>query len=107
MRITIIPDNEDDMHAWAAQGESLLQNIEKDITKPDLQVNFRLKESEFGAGASWPSIILEVVEIGGFVLIGVPALHKKVRETLSEWKEIKKNLEKFFEQKEEYFNKIH
>ena len=33
MRITIIPDNEDDMHAWAAQGESLLQNIEKDITK--------------------------------------------------------------------------
>jgi len=94
MRITIIPDNEDDMHSWEDQAE-LLQNIEKDITQPDLQVNFRLKESEFGAGASWPSIILEVLEIGGFVLIGVPALHKKVRETLSEWKEIKKNLDKF------------
>ena len=95
MRVTIIPDNEDDMHSWEDQGALLLENIKKDISQPDLQVEFRLKESEFGAGASWPSIILEVVEIGGFVLIGVPAIHKKVRETLSEWKEIKKSLDKF------------
>lgn len=95
MRITIIPDNEDDMHAWEEQGALLLENIEKDISHSDPHVEFRLKKSEFGAGASWPSIVLEVVEIGGLVLIGVPALHKKVRETLSEWNEIKRNIEKF------------
>lgn len=95
MRITIIPENEDDMHLWEAQGALLLENIKKEISPPDLHLEVRLQESEFGAGASWPSIILEIAEIGGLVLIGVPALHKKVRETLSEWKEIKKNLDKF------------
>ena len=93
MRITIIPENEDDMHSWEEQGSLLLENISKDISESALHVEFRLQDSEFGAGASWPSIILEVVEIGGLVLIGVPALHKKVRETLSEWKEIKKNVD--------------
>jgi hypothetical protein len=95
MRITIVPDNEDEMHTWEEQGPLLLDNIKRDIAPSAQYVKFRLEESEFGIGASWPSIILEIVEIGGLVFIGIPALHKKVRETLSEWKEINKNIDKF------------
>lgn len=95
MKIVILPKNEDEMHLWESKGQTVLSELNSEINSfHDVPTKRKLKESEYGAGASWPSIILEIIEISGIILIGIPALHKKIRETLSEWKEIKANVDK-------------
>ena len=57
MRLVIIPQSEDEMHDWEAKGESLLPEVQEEISAfNSSQLKFSLRDSEFGIGASWPSI---------------------------------------------------
>ncbi|MDY6970666.1 MAG: hypothetical protein SVR08_18730 [Spirochaetota bacterium] len=97
MRIVRVPTNEKEMHFWEEKGSEFIHNeLSNQISEIDSSIKLSIKESDIGIGASWPSIIIDILEIGGLVFVGAPVIHKKVRETLSEWAKIKGHFDKLF-----------
>lgn len=58
-------------------------------------LQFKLNETDHGIGADLPTITLELIGTATGLFFGIPALHKKIRETISEWKKIKDEISKF------------
>ena len=81
---------------WDEQTPLHCERVSKGITdhfSNDLQ--FNLHETDHGIGADWPTITLELIGTATGLFFGIPALHKKFREAISEWKQIKNKLVKF------------
>ncbi len=79
---------------WPEQAVSAMQKITEDfLSYPDGKVDFSLCEGDHGIGFDMPVLILEVLGIGTTLFFGIPALHKKIRESIQEWKKIADNIE--------------
>ena len=57
-------------------------------------VEYQIRRTNHGLGADWPTITLALLSVAGTLFFAIPAAHKKVRESLEEWKKIKENLER-------------
>jgi hypothetical protein len=60
------------------------------------KIEYNILETDHGIGADFPTITLEIIKIAGLILLGIPELHKNIRESFSEWKTIKQEVEKLF-----------
>ena len=94
MRILVAPKDEAEYHTWG-DITSPAAVIRKQCQLYKSELYLEAFDGNIGAGADYPVVILRILEIGGLILLGVPAMHKKIRETLSEWCKIKKNIDKF------------
>lgn len=56
---------------------------------------FNLHETDHGIGADWPTITLELIGTATGLFFTIPAIHKKIREAISEWKQIENEISKF------------
>jgi len=72
--------------------DRILSDIDKQFSK-DFKV--KLKETDHGIGADWPTITLELIGTATGLFFGIPVLHKKFRETLAEWRIILNEIGKF------------
>ncbi|MCH8126733.1 hypothetical protein IIC38_12320 [candidate division KSB1 bacterium] len=70
---------------------------EKLLSYPNGEINIKFYETDHGIGASFPTILLEIIGIASTLFFGIPTLHKKIRESLVEWKKIKEESDKFVE----------
>ena len=57
----------------------------------DEKLDFAVKQTNHGVGYD---AITATVAVTGFLLFGIPAAHKKIRESLAEWKLIYNNVQK-------------
>lgn len=76
---------------WEQMKQELAEYMDK---FPEGKIEYALKETDHGIGADWPTVLIEIVEYAGMAFFVIPALHKKLRETLSEWKIIMQKIEK-------------
>ena len=60
-------------------------------------IDYSLNVCNFGGGADFPAVAIELVSMAGVAFIAIPAAHKKVRETLEEWKLISENTKKLID----------
>ncbi|TYO99842.1 hypothetical protein EDC39_1012 [Geothermobacter ehrlichii] len=60
-------------------------------------VDYSIQETNFGVGADWPTIALDVATIAGVGFFAVPEAHKRVREALEEWQLISANIKKLID----------
>jgi len=80
---------------WPEQTPIIIKEVAEHLSNyPEGKIEYKTKETDHGIGADWPTITFEIISIAGLVFFGIPALHKKIRETLSEWKKIKQNFDK-------------
>jgi len=80
---------------WPEQATKARQQIAEDLLSyPDGKVDFSLREGDHGIGFDMPVLVLEVLGIGTTLFFGIPALHKKIRETIQEWKKIRDSIER-------------
>ncbi|MDA2933460.1 hypothetical protein MYX82_03865 [Acidobacteria bacterium AH-259-D05] len=79
---------------WQEQTPMVKQRLETKLdSHPEGPIEYVLKETDHGIGADWPTITIEFLKWGG-LLFSIPAAHRLIRETIQEWKEIKKTLDK-------------
>lgn len=57
-------------------------------------IDYSLNECNFGGGADFPTMVIELASVAGVAFIAIPEAHKKVREALEEWKLINENTKK-------------
>jgi hypothetical protein len=72
---------------------------------PDGTIDFRLTETDHGIGAGWETITLEILSIATTIFFGLPALHKKIKDSIAGWKNIKKDVDSlvsWLKKKKEY-----
>lgn len=55
---------------------------------PEGEVAYAVREGDHGIGAGEPRIILEILGVASLVFFGIPAAHKKIRETIEEWRRV-------------------
>jgi hypothetical protein len=80
---------------WPEQAVDATRKItEVLLSYPDGKVDFSISEGDHGIGADMPVLVLEILGIGTTLFFGIPALHKKIRETIQEWKKIVCNVER-------------
>jgi len=96
MHILVAPKNEAEYHIWNDLS-SPAAVIREQCQVYEPEVTIEVSDGDIGGGADYPVVILRILEIGGFILLVIPAVHKKIRETIGEWRKIKENLDKFIE----------
>lgn len=81
---------------WPEQTPIIINELKELISNySEGQVEYTIEETDHGISADFPTVFLEIIKIGGWLLFAIPALHKKIRETISEWKEVKKAINNF------------
>ena len=81
---------------WEEQTPLHHERISKAITDHfSNHLQFKLHETDHGIGADWPTLTLELIGTATGLFFGIPALHKKIREAISEWRQIKNEISKF------------
>lgn len=81
---------------WPEQTPAIEAELTKRLRDWDAgTVEYRIRRTNHGLGADWPTITLSVLSIAGTLFFTIPAAHKKVREALEEWKKVRANIEKF------------
>jgi hypothetical protein len=71
---------------WPEQTPIIMEKLENTLGSYDEKVQFQFLEKDIGLGASWPVIAIEISVIAGTAFFAIPAAHKKIRESLQEWK---------------------
>lgn len=86
MEIVLNPGYKDpaDGLDWNEQTPLIKNEIDKYLSTSKKQLNYKLVESNHGRGADWLTITLVLFN----VFFAIPAFHKKLQETLPEWKKI-------------------
>ena len=82
---------------WPEQTPEIIKRLDTTLDSYDERVQFQLSEENIGSGADWPVIAINIAAIAGTAFFAIPASHKKIRESLEEWKLIGKNFLKLFE----------
>ena len=79
---------------WHEQTPEIKARIGVILENFDESTDYTIQEEVFGAGADWPTIVINVATVAGLGLIALPEAHKRVREALEEWKIIGNNFRK-------------
>jgi len=66
---------------WDQQTPVIKKEIEGLLDKYSKKLNYKLSETDHGKGADWPTITLVI-----YLFFTIPKFHKKIRETIAEWK---------------------
>ena len=82
---------------WPEQTSIIIEKLESILGSYDEKVQFQLLEKGIGVGADWPVIAIKISAITGTAFFAIPAAHKKIRESLEEWKIIGKNFLKLID----------
>ena len=90
------PEDENEPH-------NTIERLKASIgTYPYGAVEYRVKETDHGVGADFPTVTVDVLVLGAAtikavsVFLDVPAARKRVRDALSGWKDIKSDVDRFF-----------
>ena len=81
-----------DMEAedWDSARDAALSSLARDLAAYDGgTVEYRTSEENRGLGADWVVVVLTVLSVAGSGFFAVPAAHKRVRESLEEWRRIR------------------
>jgi len=79
---------------WSEQTMIIKQRLKTNLDSyPEQPLEYALRETDHGVGADWPTITIELLKWSA-LFFSIPATHKLIRETVQEWKEIKKTLDK-------------
>lgn len=74
---------------WDRQAAQASAEVSRTLRSyPDDTLEFLIREGNHGIGADAPVLILEILGIASLAFFGIPAFHKKIRETIEEWKRI-------------------
>ena len=79
---------------WHEQTPEIEKQIDGILETYPEQVDYSIHETNFGGGADWPTIALNVATIAGVGFFAIPEAHKQVREALEEWQLIGANIQK-------------
>lgn len=80
---------------WPEQTPAIIKRVNELLRRyPGGPLEFQVKESNHGRGADWPTITVSLITVAGVLLFGIPAAHKKLRETIEEWRKIKQNVDR-------------
>jgi hypothetical protein len=80
---------------WPEQVPQALAELKEAATScPAGEVSYRSEETDHGLGLDWPTLTVDVLKVGALVVFGIPILHKKVRDTVAGWREIKATVDK-------------
>lgn len=72
---------------WDEQEPQIIECIRKSVeTFPGGGVEYEIEELDIGTGADWPMILLTVLSLAGGGFFGIPSVHKKIRESIAEWR---------------------
>ena len=83
---------------WIEQTPQIFESIVERLSAyPNGPVEYLAHETDHGIGADWPTIVIEIVKWGAGLAFSVPATHKLIRTTISEWKVILANLRKLLQ----------
>lgn len=82
---------------WDEQTSEIETRITGIIEEFPESVHYSIQETNFGVGADWPTIALNVVTIAGVGFIALPEAHKRVREALEEWQLMGANVRKLMD----------
>lgn len=55
-------------------------------------IEYRVRETNHGRGADLVTVTVSLISLAGTAFFAIPALHKKVRETIEEWKKIREEI---------------
>ncbi|MBY0270659.1 MAG: hypothetical protein K2X06_12370 [Burkholderiales bacterium] len=81
---------------WPEQTPQILEGLKSRIESWDgAKVEYRIRETNHGLGADWPTITLQILSLSATAFFVIPAAHKKIRESIEEWRKIKANVERF------------
>lgn len=64
-------------------------------TYSDGPVEYEITQTDHGIGASWETVTLEILSLAATGFFGIPALHKKIKDSIAGWKNIKKDVDSF------------
>lgn len=64
-------------------------------TYSDGPVEYEITETDHGIGTSWETVTLEILSLATTGFFGIPALHKKIKDSIAGWKNIKKDVDSF------------
>ena len=67
---------------WDEQTPIIKNQIHKHFSEYEKDIEYKIIETNHGKGADWPTIALVLMN----VFFVIPACHKKIRESISEWK---------------------
>ncbi len=78
--------------ASGGPSELAVSRVRSELDKyPDAPLTHEVTNSDHGIGASWQTVVIELTG----VFFGIPAFHKKFKDTVAGWKDIKKDFDKF------------
>lgn len=83
-----------DWHEQTPEIENRITGIMDEFAE---SVDYSIQEVNFGVGADWPTIAVNVATIAGVGFIALPEAHNRVREALEEWQLIGANITKLIE----------
>lgn len=73
---------------WDEQTPIIKNQIQKRFSEYEKDIEYKIIETNHGKGADWATIALVLMN----VFFVIPASHKKIRESISEWKLIYNNI---------------
>ena len=73
---------------WVEQTPIIKNQIQNHFSEYGEKIEYEIIETDHGKGADWPTIALVLIN----VLFVIPTCHKKIRESISEWKLIYYNI---------------
>ncbi len=80
---------------WPEQTAQIVEQLKSRVESwSGDRVEYRIRETNHGFGADWPTITLQILSFGATAFFVIPAAHKKVRESIEEWRKIKANIER-------------
>lgn len=78
---------------WEAHKTSALRSLARTLEAfPGGPVEYQAEEDNRGLGADWTVIALTILSLVGSGFFAIPSAHKKIRETLEEWRRVRDSL---------------
>jgi hypothetical protein len=88
MEILVNPFGEPTDDFEKEEQAAILDILDKLETYPDGHIPTEVGIKNIGRGADWSLISISILSTASFLFFAIPAAHKKVRESLEEWKRI-------------------
>lgn len=79
---------------WPEQTPIVTNRIDGILKEFNEPVKYDLTEHNFGGGADWPVIAVNVATIASVGFFAIPEAHKRIRESLEEWGRIGASIKK-------------
>ena len=80
---------------WDEQAKTIEKRLSTELNGFSPEIRFSLRNGTEGVGADFPNIVIDILALGSAAFLGIPKLHKKIKETIKGWREIWSDVQKF------------